>query len=55
MNMLWKAFSPFVVFYFIPLMFLGAFFFINFTLAVIKMKFTKIMENRLSMTSMSSD
>lgn len=38
-----KTFSIWVILYFLPLMFLGAFFFINLTLAVIKMKFTNTM------------
>jgi hypothetical protein len=31
-----KAFSPWVIIYFVPLVFIGAFFLLNLTLAVIK-------------------
>jgi hypothetical protein len=37
-----KAYSPFVVLYFVPLVFIGAFFLLNLTLAVIKSSFSLI-------------
>lgn len=37
-----KAFSSYVSIYYIFMIFTGAFFFVNLTLAVIKMKFTKM-------------
>lgn len=40
-----KALSPFVVVYFVPLVFIGAFFLLNLTLAVIKNSFTKVMDS----------
>jgi hypothetical protein len=43
-----KAFSPFVVLYFVPLVFIGAFFLLNLTLAVIKTSFTCIMESEFN-------
>lgn len=38
-----KTFSPYVVLFFIPLVFLGDFFFLNLTLAIIKFSFTTVM------------
>lgn len=40
MYWLFDAFSEFVVFYFVLLVFIGSFFLLNLTLAVIKAKFT---------------
>jgi hypothetical protein len=40
-----KAFSDFVVLYFVPLVFIGAFFLLNLVLAVIKTSFTNTMES----------
>ena len=37
-----KAFSEWVIFYFIPLVFIGAFFLLNITLAVVKSSFTSV-------------
>lgn len=41
MTMTQQAFSPYTVAYFIPLVFIGAFFLLNLTLAVIKSKFSE--------------
>jgi hypothetical protein len=41
MVMLEKAFNSFAIFFFIPLVFIGAFFLLNLTLAVIKSSFTE--------------
>lgn len=39
-----KTFSPFAILYFITLVFIGAFFLMNLTLAVIKFSFTQVMD-----------
>jgi len=44
MIMLWKSFSPFVIIFFVTMVFIGAYFILNLTLAVIKYSFTVIME-----------
>ena len=36
-----KAFSPWVILYFVPLVFIGAFFLVNLNLAVIKKSFNE--------------
>lgn len=41
MTMTQMSLSPFTVAYFIPLVFIGAFFLLNLTLAVIKSKFSE--------------
>jgi hypothetical protein len=40
MYKIFSAFTPFTVVYFVLLVFIGAFFLLNLTLAVIKVKFT---------------
>lgn len=45
MNSLQKSLSFAVVLYFVPLVFIGAFFLLNLTLAVIKNSFTKVMDS----------
>lgn len=44
MIMIQKAYSDYVVLYFIPLVFIGAFFLVNITLAVLKSSFSRMME-----------
>jgi hypothetical protein len=44
MIMVQKAYSGYVVLYFIPLVFIGAFFLVNITLAVLKSSFSRMME-----------
>ena len=46
MNSINKAYTDLSFFFFIPLVFIGAFFLMNLTLAVIKSKFTKQHEDR---------
>lgn len=46
MFMMAKAFSIFVIVYFIALVFIGSFFLVNLTLAVIKLKFTQSQEKK---------
>ena len=41
MYKIFAAFTPFTVIYFVMLVFLGAYFLLNLTLAVIKVKFTE--------------
>jgi len=41
MVMIQKAYTPLAVIFFIPIIFIGAFFLLNLTLAVIKIKFTE--------------
>lgn len=41
MIMLMKSFNAFAIIFFVPLVFIGAFFLLNLTLAVIKSKFTE--------------
>lgn len=38
---LWNSVAPWVVAYFIPIVFIGAWFLLNLTLAVIKSKFSE--------------
>jgi len=41
MQMVWETYTPFSFIFFIPLVFIGAFFLLNLTLAVIKSKFSE--------------
>jgi len=38
---MWKAVAPWVIAYFIPIIFIGSWFLLNLTLAVIKIKFSE--------------
>lgn len=46
MVMLEKAYSPAAILFFVPIIFIGAFFLLNLTLAVIKIKFTEEHQNK---------
>jgi hypothetical protein len=50
-----KALSRAVVLYFIPLVFIGAFFLVNLTLAIIKNSFTKVMDTSRELTEPQMD